>query len=136
VNPGQISRRRFPIALRFKPCHEALDISGVREKVKNDRLVSLRGQWSNVHVDSAKVVRNLWISFDFRLTSPPLALPSNHLFGLFSVPAPLFDLLAGSSAGFFPALFFSFIPPSLLGTHRRVEEDESVPPFLISRCLT
>jgi hypothetical protein len=31
------------------------------------------------------------------------------LFGLFSVPAPLFDLLAGSSAGFFALISRLFI---------------------------
>jgi hypothetical protein len=41
--------------------------------------------------------------FSFRLTWGFGAVPSNHLLGLFSVPAPLFGLLAGSSAGFFLA---------------------------------
>jgi hypothetical protein len=40
----------------------------------------------------------------FCLTRVLQPLPSNHLLGLFSVPAPLFSLLAGSSAGFFCAL--------------------------------
>ena len=48
--------------------------------------------------------------FVFCLTSFSTALISIPLvYGLFSVPAPLFNLLAGSSAGFFACLTFGFL---------------------------
>src|SRR5262249_57679 len=68
-------------------------------------------------------------SFDFRLTSLLLIVPSNHLYGLFSVPAPLFDLLAGSSAGFFMSLAPHLLRFLRHGLDAVLMRTHRVPPF-------
>lgn len=82
----------FPLAQRGKAETETGDQSGCRAKSVPFRF------------------RHLGKIFSFRLTWGFRAVPSNHLFGLFSVPAPLFGLLAGSSAGFFIDSFSQSLP--------------------------
>lgn len=64
----------------------------------------------------------IWI---FCLTSTFVAIRSHQILGLFSVPAPLFDLLAGSSAGFFHRLVASITPSTLPLTQRSVHDDDA-----------